>query len=105
MPVYAYHCPNCGIFEAYAGLDAGTLACPNCAQSARRRPFSSVPYIKGETVAKAIPDGFYRQEAEHRELKQQGWDLDRSVRHLRKGLVEDKDGHRSFDMRKAATAT
>lgn len=100
MPLYAYLCPFCrAAFEERAGLDDRFLECPGCGSTAERRPFSGVPYISGETVARDIPDASYRQEAQERGLKRDGWDLDRSVRHLRKGIKEDNQGRRFVDLK------
>ena len=50
-------------------------------------------------MARDIPDASYRQEAQERGLKRDGWDLDRSVRHLRKGIKEDSQGRRFVDLK------
>lgn len=99
MPNYDYTCPKCGTFEAYGRPDDRFLECGVCGGQAERRPFSSVPYLKGETVSKSIPDPEYRWDAEKREHRASGWDLDRAVRHLRKGIREDKEGRRSVDLK------
>ena len=99
MPIYSYRCPDDGVFEQYGGRDDDLVTCP-CGQAARRLPFSSVPYIKGATVARSIPDPAYKTEAMRREHRAKGWDEDRAIRTMRKGLVEDAQGNKSLDMQK-----
>ena len=48
----------------------------------------------------AIPDPAYRQEAQKRQLRSQGWDYDRAVRHIRDRMSEDKEGRRQVDLSK-----
>ena len=52
------------------------------------------------TPADKIPDPAYRQEAQKRQLRAQGWDYDRAVRHVRARRVEGKDGQKSVDLTK-----
>ena len=48
----------------------------------------------------AIPDPAYRQEAQKRQLRSQGWDYDRAVRHIRSRMSEDKQGRKQVDLTK-----
>lgn len=91
MRTYLYRCVEGHQFERQGGLDDDLVHC-DCGQPARRRPYSSVPYLKGDTVARAIPDPAYRQDAEKRELHQTWGDASRSVEMLRAARVEDKEG-------------
>lgn len=52
------------------------------------------------TPADKIPDPAYRQEAQKRQLRSQGWDYDRAVRHIRSRMKEDKQGRKSVDLTK-----
>ena len=91
MPRYDYRCLEHGVFEQQGRLDEDVVSCV-CGQPARRCPYSGVPYLKGETVSRNIPDPEYKTDAQKRELRGQGWDIDRSVRTMRKGLVETEAG-------------
>ena len=100
MPTYAYLCPNCrDSFEAVGRTDDRFQECPRCGSSAERRPFSGIPYIKGETVARSIPDPSYAQEKGKKELKAQGWTAERSIDLIRKNLVTDDKGEKSLDLK------
>ena len=99
MRTYLYRCVEGHEFERQGGLDDDLVYC-ECGQSARRRPFSSVPFIKGETVAKQIPDPHYKQEAEKRELSRTWGDATRSMEMLRAARTTDAEGNMSVDMRK-----
>ena len=98
MPVYLYRCPEHGYFEQVGGLDESLTYCA-CGEPSRRAPYSGIPYIKGETVAKEIPEGEYRREARDRAHRATGWDLDRAVRTLRGAVSEDKEGRKQVDLR------
>ena len=104
MPRYDYGCGVHGIFEAHAGLNDSSVPCPTCHEPARRRPFSGVPNIKGETVARSIPDPHYRQDAMAREHRQSWGGVDKAMEHIRSGIVETDSG-RAFDAKKANPAT
>lgn len=54
---------------------------------------SSRRYTK-EQIAR-IPDPEYRAEAERRESRARGWDVDRAVREMRKSMREDEQGNKS----------
>ena len=105
MRVYAYNCGACGIFEASAGLDDSELPCPTCHKPARRRPYSSLPALRGETVVKSIPDESYKREAMKRDSRASGWDVDRAVRSMRQNLKEDGEGNKVIDLKQAAHAS
>lgn len=92
MPTYLYSCGHCGTFEQFAGLDDSSVPCPTCQAMAKRRPFSGVPHLKGETVSRAIPDTAYRQEAEKRDLTRTWGDSTRSLELLRKHSYQDAKG-------------
>ena len=104
MPKYAYGCGADGTFEEWAGLDDSTMPCPICHQPARRRPFSGVPNLKGETVSRSIPDPHYRQDAMAREHLQSYGGVDKAMEHIRSGIVETETG-RAFDPKKANPQT
>ena len=104
MPLYAYSCGADGIFETYASRDDSYMDCPICHQPARRRPFSGVPHLKGETVARAIPDPHYKQDAMAKEHRQTYGGVDKAMEHIRSGIVETDNG-RVFDPKKANPAT
>ena len=99
MRTYLYRCVEGHQFERQGGLDDDLVHC-ECGQSARRRPYSGVPFLKGETVAKQIPDPYYKQEAEKRELSQTWGDATRSMEMLRAARTTDAEGNMSVDMRK-----
>lgn len=92
MPRYDYACPDCGVFEAVGGRDERFMECAGCGGTAERRPFSGYPAIKGETVATAIPDAMYRNEAQKRELNRTWGTGERSMEMLRAARKEDKEG-------------
>ena len=99
MPRYDYRCPDCGVFERVGKLDEREVE-HDCGNVATRLPFSGVPALKGDTVARSIPDPAYRQEAQKRELNRTWGDASRSVEMLRKAAYTDAQGHKQIDMRK-----
>lgn len=99
MPTYDYCCDLDGVFEAQAGRDDTSVPCPTCRLSSRRQPFSGLPALKGETVARSIPDPAYRHEAEKRHLNQTWGDASRSVEMLRKNLYDDGSGIKKIDLK------
>lgn len=98
MPRYVYGCGGCGNFERFGRLDDDYADCPVCHNPARRRPFSGIPNISGETVAKSIPDPLYRQDAEKRELNQSWGDGTRSMEMLRNATFTDAAGIKQVDL-------
>jgi putative FmdB family regulatory protein len=98
MPNYLYTCGLCGTFEQVGKLDDSTCICPTCHQSAQRRPFSGIPYLKGDTVARSIPDPAYRAEAEKRNLNRTWGDASKSAELLRKNTHEDATGFKQVDL-------
>jgi hypothetical protein len=104
MPKYVYSCGADGNFEEWAGHDDSTMPCPTCRQPARRRPFSGVPNLKGETVARSIPDPHYRQDALAKEHRQTYGGVDKAMEHIRSGIRETDNG-RVFDPKQANPAT
>ena len=99
MPRYDYFCPACReAFEAIAAVGDRFIA-HGCGSQAERRPFSGVPYLKGDTVARSIPDEAYRHEAVKREFNQSWGDASRSVEMLRKNAYTDDQGNRQVDMK------
>ena len=50
MTRYDYLCLTCGYFEAWAGLNDDTAACPKCGVRAQRAPYSGIPGANTETV-------------------------------------------------------
>ena len=98
MPIYRYRCPDCGVFEMDGRRDEREAECA-CGSTATRLPFSGVPYLRGETVSKNIPDPAYRFDAQAKEHRATGWDLDRAVRTLRTGIREDSEGRRYVDLK------
>lgn len=99
MPKYDYGCACGNSFEEYGSRDSDSVECPVCHKPARRRPFSGVPHIKGETVARSIPDPAYRMEAEKRDLNRTWGDASRSVELLRKNIHEDANGMKQVDLK------
>lgn len=56
MRVYSYRC-ECGYAaEARQKMDCKEIPCLACGKTAQRAPFSGVPYLIGETVARSIPN-------------------------------------------------
>lgn len=100
MPTYLYGCGCGNAFEKFGKLDDSEADCPVCHNPARRRPFSGLPYLKGDTVARSIPDPVYKAEAQKRELNQTWGDASRSAEMIRKATVKDERGERSLDMSK-----
>jgi putative FmdB family regulatory protein len=103
MPLYDYHCSACGGFEMSAGRDERWVKCA-CGLDAERRPFSGVPYLKGETMPKQIPDEAYRFDAQKREFERSWGPEERAVEMMRANLVEDNQGRKSVNT-KAMSAT
>ena len=99
MRTYLYRCVEGHEFERQGGLDDDLAYC-QCGQSARRRPYSSIPYLKGDTVSRAIPDPAYRMAAQEKDLKKTWGDADRSMEMLRAARTTDAQGNMSIDMRK-----
>lgn len=98
MPRYLYRCEEHGVFERFAGRDDRYVAC-DCSRTAKRLPYSGVPYLKGDTVPiRQIPDPVYRQEAEAKELHSTWGTAERSMEMLRKNVVVDDQGRKSIDM-------
>jgi putative FmdB family regulatory protein len=97
MPVYDYWCVVDGAFEQVAGRDCTSQPCPACGSDARR--LLSVPHLKGQTVVKSIPDPLYRADAALRASRASGWDVDRAVRTMRKGMRTDEQGNQSVSAR------
>lgn len=91
-PLYDFGCACGNSFEEYGSRDADYSECPVCHKPARRKPFSGAPHIKGETVARSIPDPAYRMEAEKRELNATWGDASRSVEMIRQNMVETPAG-------------
>ena len=55
--------------------------------------------VRKRRPAESIPDPAYRQEAQQRELKAQGWDGARAMEHIRSRVREDKQGRKQVDLR------
>lgn len=103
MPVYLYGCMACGVFEMLAGRDERYVKCA-CGLDAERRPFSGLPFLKGETMPKQIPDEAYRFDAQKRAFERSWGPEERAVEMMRANLVEDNQGRKSVDT-KAMSAT
>ena len=103
MPVYLYRCEEHGVFERLAGRDDRYVEC-ECSRIAKRQPFSGVPYLKGETMPKQIPDEVYRHDAEKRAFERSWGPEERAAETLRAHVVEDKQGRKFVDT-KAMSAT
>lgn len=103
MPRYDYGCACGNTFEEFGTRDQGSMECPVCHKPARRRPFSGAPYLKGDTVARSIPDPAYRMEAEKRELNATWGDGSRSVEMLRNAMTETETGIKQIDLTKMRT--
>lgn len=100
MPRYDYGCEAHGVFEAFGLVSDSFQPCPDCHEPARRRPFSGLPNLKGETVSRnQIPDPAYKQEAEKRHLNETWGDVSRSVELIRKNSFVDAQGHRQIDLK------
>ena len=89
MPIYLYSCPACGTFEMYAGRDDRQVECA-CGLAATRRPFSGVPYLKGETVPRQIPDEAYRTDAQKKEFNSNWGSSERTMEMVRSSVRTDK---------------
>ena len=99
MPRYDYRCLLCNsAFEEAAGLNDRFITCA-CGGQAERRPFSGVPAIKGETVARAIPEPAYRDERMKRELAQTWGTAEKSATLIRKHSHIDDTGTQQLDVR------
>ena len=97
VPTYAYACPAClKGFEAVGSIHDRWKTC-ECGSQAERRPSSGIPYIKGETVARDIPDPVYKQEREKRDLNQSWGDASRSVEMMRKHISLDEKGQKQLN--------
>lgn len=102
MRIYAYRCQSGHVFEQEGNLDDDVAYCA-CGDSARRRPFTGAPYIQGETVARAIPDVQYRQEAERRELHENWGGADRAAEMVRGAVTTNEQGDKYLDMSRMET--
>jgi putative FmdB family regulatory protein len=99
MPTYAYRCQLCNnAFEEGAGRNDRYILC-GCGGTAERRPFSGVPAIKGETVARDIPDASYRDERLKRDLAQSWGTAEKSATLIRKHSHIDDTGTQQLDVR------
>lgn len=96
MPRYDFRC-ECGVFEAEGSRDARETLCA-LGHPAERLPFSGLPHIRGETVARDIPDVSYRQDAEAKHLHKTWGTAERSVELMRKNTVTDAEGNRQLDV-------
>jgi len=97
MPTYDFRC-KCGeVSEVRAGYDAPPITCPACGGVAYRAPFCAGVSIRGATVAGSWPTTPEdRDEAERKDLKRKGWDGDRAMEFVRKGIYEDQSGQKQF---------
>ena len=103
MPKYDYRCPACGVYEAEGRRDERQVE-HDCGLTADRLPFSGVPYLKGETMPKQIPDEAYRVDAQKRAFEKSWGPEERAVEMMRSNLVEDNQGRKSVNT-KAMSAT
>lgn len=103
MPMYDFNCPTCGGFEMLAGRDDREVECM-CGLTATRRPFSGLPFLKGETMPLQIPESAYRLEAQKRQHTQNWGPAERSVEMLRKNSHVDNDGETVIDAKGMANA-
>ena len=94
MPAYVYGCGACGNFEAIGRREDDYAPCPVCHNPARRRPYSGIPNIAGETVARSIPDPAYRFEAEKREFNQSWGTAERTMELVRQNTHTDIEGRK-----------
>ncbi len=90
----------------YAGRDDRQVECA-CGLAATRRPFSGVPYLKGETMPLQIPDPAYKEEAQKRQFNDTWGTAERSMEMLRAATktkaaetAADKTGLRHIDQQK-----
>jgi len=53
MPLYDFHCPNCGTFERFARVEEKHIDCPTCGLTAKRKFSSSysIQYVPGYSEA------------------------------------------------------
>lgn len=55
MPLYDYHCADCGeVTEERRGLEDYLIPCPLCGGTAHRAACSGLPAIWGETVGRGF---------------------------------------------------
>ena len=98
MPLFDFKCKQGHQTEVRAGYDPlGEIPCPTCGRPALRVRFYSV-HIRGDTVSKALPGEPLeeKRERQKRQLKIAGWDGDRAMEFVRKGVFEDKKGWKHF---------
>ncbi len=90
----------------YAGRDDRQVECA-CGLAATRRPFSGLPFLKGETMPQQIPESAYREEAKKRQFNSTWGTAERSMEMLRASTktkvaetTADKTGFRHVDQQK-----
>ena len=103
MPRYDFRCSTCGVFEAEGDREQRQALCPQ-GHPAERLPFSGLPYLKGETMPKQIPDEAYRTDAEKRAFERAWGPEERAAEMLRASVTEDNQGRKFVDT-KAMSAT
>jgi len=97
MPSYDFRC-DCGeVTEARRGVDVKSIPCPACGGNAVRAFPRNVGLMglptRGSSMP-ALPED--KAEAQRKDLKSRGWDGDRAVEFIRKGMYEDRDGQKQF---------
>jgi hypothetical protein len=103
MPLYTFAC-ECGErVDKLASYDDVVRVCAVCGGAARRVEFYSEQGVQTEKADIPSSEGAYSQEAQKRELKSRGWDIDRTYDAIRKSVVEGPDGNKRVDTTKIAT--
>lgn len=78
-------------------MDVKSIPCPACGNEAIRDFSRNVALMglptRGSSVS-SIPEE--RLEAERKDLKARGWDGDRAMEFVRKGIHEDGQGNKQF---------
>lgn len=97
MPTYDYRC-NCGVVtEARQGVDVKSIPCPACGHKATRQFSCKVALMGLPTRGTSVPTcPEEKAELDRKDLKRKGWDGDRAMEFVRKGVHEDEQGHKVF---------
>ena len=55
VPLYNYVCAKGHTMELRGGYGDSAIRCPSCGKTAKREPYSGVPYSKTETGGDFLP--------------------------------------------------
>jgi len=109
MPLYDYRC-QCGLFEAVAGYEDYTIACPSCNGTAERVPVYREQGVifKGAGFTKSVLPPRPNTQAEHDEVNElmkgemtkRNYPTERAYDEMRQHKFHDETGALRVDTRK-----